>query len=110
MNPILTLTALVALSAPGLADAVPGFRDLTIPAPHHGRALEAAIWYPAGTGGSRDRMGDNPVFVGHDMARGAGVAAGRHPVVVLSHGLGGITARLAGWRRIWRQRGGSWWG
>lgn len=96
LTALTALVALASLAGPALADTVPGFRTLAIPAPHHGHPLEAAVWYPAGAGGTPERVGGNPVFIGRDVARGAEVAAGRHPVVVLSHGLGGHYRSL-GW-------------
>ena len=81
----LTLTAATF----GHADT-PGYETFEIDAPHHGRRMNAARWYPTDGGtGTPVTLAGNPVFVGVSVIEGAPLAAGRHPVVLLSHGLGG---------------------
>ncbi len=48
------------------------------------RPLPTTVWYPAGAGG---------------------VAAGRHPLVLFSHGLGGLPEHFAGLARTWAAAG-----
>ena len=85
----------IALAAPGFAQNLAGFQDLTIPAPHHGRDLVAGVWYPTAATGKATMIGENPVFTGHPALKDAAVAAQDGPVVVLSHGLGGHFLSLA---------------
>jgi predicted dienelactone hydrolase len=84
----LLLTTALAFSPQALAAEAPGLMELQINAPHHGRAMPVAIWYPA-TGGTTERFAGNPVFEGGDVRRGATPLPGKHPVVLLSHGMGG---------------------
>jgi predicted dienelactone hydrolase len=83
----LVLSVLLAL--PLAAGATVGFRRLSVPDTSGGRALEVAVWYPALDGGRPELVGDNPAFVGVASAVEAPPAAGRHPLVLLSHGYGG---------------------
>ena len=62
----------IALAAPGFAQNLAGFQDLTIPAPHHGRDLVAGVWYPTTATGKATMLGENPVFTGHPALKGAG--------------------------------------
>lgn len=74
------------------------------------RPLETVIWYPASSRGSKtvptEILGDNPVFKGIPVLNDAPIAAGQHPVALLSHGYRGnwrnlnwLAGRLAarGW-------------
>jgi len=85
----------LALGCPAFAEPLAGFRDLTIPAPHHGRDLVAGVWYPTNATGAPEMIGENPVFTGHPALRDAPLAAQTAPVIVLSHGLGGHFLSLA---------------
>jgi len=85
----------LALGSPAFAEPLAGFRDLTIPAPHHGRDLVAGVWYPTNATGTPEMIGENPVFTGHPAQRDAPLAAQTAPVIVLSHGLGGHFLSLA---------------
>jgi predicted dienelactone hydrolase len=60
--------------------------------------MQMTIWYPAEPGtGTPVTFAANPVYTGHDALQDAEVSSsGRHPVVLLSHGLGGL-AYSAGW-------------
>lgn len=65
-------------------------------APHHGRALQGAIWYPAsGDRGRETVIAENPVFHGVTVSENAPMADGEHPLILLSHGLGGHFRSLA---------------
>ena len=102
----LVLAAALALSpgvlpaggAEGLAAPSPwaaGHRTATLAAPHHGRALDLALWYPAAPDVPVVAHGGNAVFLPVAVALDAAPAEGRFPVVVLSHGLGGHYRSLA---------------
>ncbi len=96
MNIILkSAAALIASATTLLADA-PGIRTLNIDAPHHGRALTGAIYYPSNGGGHHENYAENPVFVGTPVLRDAEIALGTHPLVLMSHGMGGHIRSL-GW-------------
>lgn len=83
-----------ALSAEG-AGPVAGVHEGTIPAPHHGRDMEFAVWYPAVDGSAVAPFAGNPVFRPVTVAPEAEAVAGRYPLVLLSHGLGGHYRSLA---------------
>lgn len=85
------------LAIPGLAAAADpaGYRTLSMTAPHHGRDLQGAIWYPAGQPGDEMTVAGNAVFFGVTVAQDAPMADGQHPLVMLSHGLGGHFRSLA---------------
>ncbi|SIO15043.1 alpha/beta hydrolase family protein [Vannielia litorea] len=98
MTPAHKLAALLLpmISAASFATAEPA--GLTIESmfmPHHAKETRAAIWYPSGGGGAVEPYADNPVFVGLEVAMGAEIAPGRHPLVLLSHGMGGTDRALA---------------
>ena len=72
-----------------------GYRALSMLAPHHGRVLQGAIWYPADQPGREVMVAENAVFFGVTVSENAPMADGTHPLVVLSHGLGGHFRSLA---------------
>ena len=71
-----------------MAAPAPGLITEQITAAHHGRAMDIAIWYP-GSGGAEQLFADNPVFQGGLVMKDATLTPGKHPVVLLSHGMGG---------------------
>lgn len=81
----------------GTAAQAPGFRTLTVAAPARGQAIGVTVWYPAKEGGEPAAFGASPVFTGVTGRRGAAVADGRFPVVLIAHG--GLRANpgAAGW-------------
>lgn len=83
---LLALSLLLPL--PVQAASPPGLVLESISAPHHGRNMDVAIWYP-GTGGTETLFADNPVFQGGQVLQDAVPAPGKHPVILLSHGMGG---------------------
>lgn len=104
-RPLRRLAALLLLAglAAGTAhaqesagSALPGYDRLTVQAAHRPAPLAASVWYPAGTRTYRGLIGDNAVFTGTPALVGAGVAAGRFPLVIVSHGSGGNMDGL-GW-------------
>ncbi|MBL8791646.1 MAG: hypothetical protein JNM45_14230 [Rhizobiales bacterium] len=90
---LLVLFLPVQQAVPSLAADPPGLIVEQVDAPHHGRSMEVAIWYP-GTGGRKMLFADNTVFAGSDVLKNAAPAPGQHPVVLLSHGMGGTYLSL----------------
>jgi len=81
----LVCTALFGLALQlGPARAAVGYQHLMIDDPRGGQ-IEVGIWYPANAPTTLTYVGPYPL----DVAVDAGPAAGRHPLVVLSHGNGG---------------------
>jgi predicted dienelactone hydrolase len=76
------------LSSQAAASETPGLITQEVPAPHHGRAMDVAIWYP-GSAGTEIAFAGNPVFVGGTVFKNAAPKPGKHPVILLSHGMGG---------------------
>jgi predicted dienelactone hydrolase len=72
-----------------------GYAPFGIEAPHHNRGMIGAIWYPSQGDGRAFAFADSPVFHGVTVVEEATVAEGVHPVVVLSHGMGGNIRSLA---------------
>jgi predicted dienelactone hydrolase len=97
---VAALLTLAAASA--AAEPLPGYDRFAVTAPHRAEPLRASIWYPAGARTYAVPVGDGDVFVGTPALVGAAVEAGRHPLLLLSHGSGGnkdnlgwLTGRLA---------------
>ncbi|WP_373502122.1 alpha/beta hydrolase family protein [Aestuariivirga sp.] len=88
MKRFLFALALLAPVHAALAEEAPGLIAQEIAAPHHGRKMDLAVWYPA-EGGTEVLFAENPVFKGGLVREGARPRAGKHPVVLLSHGMGG---------------------
>jgi predicted dienelactone hydrolase len=58
--------------------------------------IETVVLYPTSSAAPTSLLADNPVFVGVPVVRDGAVAAGVHPVALLSHGYSGL------WRnQIW---------
>jgi predicted dienelactone hydrolase len=87
------LTIQLLLSTSAFAQEAPGLMTRDIAAPHHNSKMQMAIWYPA-TAGTLERFAENPVFVGGDVRRNAAIASGKHPVVLMSHGMSGTYLSL----------------
>lgn len=78
------------LTTSALADEhAVGFRSSTLADPHNARPLEMVVWYPSKAITATQLIGDNPVFVGASAMPDAPPAAGKYPLVVLSHGYRG---------------------
>lgn len=88
---LLAMSLLMPIQA--LAASPPGLVTEDVMAPHHGRTMQTAIWYP-GTGGTEITFAENPVFRGGQVRKNATPSPGRHPVVLLSHGMGGTYLSL----------------
>ena len=89
----------LSLMPAALSAEVAGMQEGTIPAPHHGRDMDFAVWYPAPEGSATAPFAGNPVFQPVTVAPDAEVVAGRYPLVLLSHGLGGHYRSL-GWLAV----------
>ncbi|WP_424933568.1 alpha/beta hydrolase family protein [Amaricoccus macauensis] len=81
------LALAVTLFLAGAADAA-GVRQFAILSGTRGSDLDMTVWYPAGDGGDPVVLGENPFFEGTPAVRDAPIAAGRFPLVLLSHGAG----------------------
>ncbi len=94
----LALGALFTLCAalPAVADMLPGFDRFDLKAAHRARPIAASIWYPAANPTYPAPVGDGPIFDPSVAFIGPAVAAGKHPLVLLSHGSGG-NADALGW-------------
>lgn len=91
-----TITAAaLCLGASSLAAGQAGYTAFGVEAPHHGRGMIGAIWYPAAEDGRAFTFAENPVFHGVQVVEEASVLDGPHPVVLLSHGMGGNIRSLA---------------
>jgi predicted dienelactone hydrolase len=95
MNTTFATLAIAGLMASAAVADPAGYSPLTFDAPHHGKGVVGAVWYPTGGPGREMPFADSPVFVGVTVVEEAPVAEGRHPVVLLSHGMGGNIRSLA---------------
>lgn len=83
----LLLTCLTTIALAG--ENPVGFRSSTLADAHNDRTLEMVVWYPSATTAATQLIGDDVVFVGASAVRDAPPAAGKHPLLVLSHGYRG---------------------
>jgi predicted dienelactone hydrolase len=91
----LTLTALTFTTALQ-AESLPGYDHFDLTAAHRARPIAASVWYPAANPSYRLKVGDGPIFEPTPAFMAPAVAAGKHPLVLLSHGSGG-NADALGW-------------
>ena len=94
MKRLLLATLVACLPAFATASEVPALKQISVFAPQHEKSMEVSIWYP-GTGGTVAKFGGNKVFEGVEVAQDATVDEGLHPIVLLSHGIGGNFRSLA---------------
>jgi predicted dienelactone hydrolase len=112
--PALACLAVLATSAPGIAapaapqavtaaaaasadiPALAGYDRFDVVAPHRAVLVPASIWYRASARTYAIPIGENPVFTGTPALVGAAAEAGKHPLILLSHGSGGNMDGL-GW-------------
>ena len=81
---------LTGLTTIALADeSAVGFQSSTLVDAHNDRALQMVVWYPSATTTATQLIGDDAVFAGAAAVRDAPPAAGKHPLLVLSHGYRG---------------------
>ena len=95
MKHTFAVAASIAVGAAACAAETPGFARVTLDAPHRDTVVQAAVWYPAESGGEALRVGENAVFLGVPARDGAAAPEGRHPLVLFSHGLGGRFETIA---------------
>lgn len=91
MRLLSSLTALLLASAiglPALASDAVGVRETTIHSAARGKDLAVTVWYPSKADGTETPIGDNRIFKGATALKDASVAAGHHPLVLMSHGSG----------------------
>jgi predicted dienelactone hydrolase len=85
------------LSAPEVAADAVGVRMMTVTASERAQPLTVTLWYPAGAGGTAERVGENKVFEGVPARRDADIADGTFPIVLLSHGGLRVAPNQSGW-------------
>jgi predicted dienelactone hydrolase len=71
---------------PVMAADLVGIRSLAVPVPARHGTLTATIWYPALPGGTPAMIGESKIFVGVSASKDAPLAAGSHPLILLSEG------------------------
>lgn len=86
---LLPALAAICLADAASAEPLAGYDRLTVVAAHRAAPVAASVWYPVGTPTYRGLIGDSAVFRGTPAYVGAGIAQGRFPLVLLSHGSGG---------------------
>ncbi|MYA89442.1 MAG: hypothetical protein F4X97_13510 [Boseongicola sp. SB0662_bin_57] len=93
LNPMITVAVIVLPAM--VAAGTPGFRPISVEAPHHGRPVTGGQWHPTEAAGRATVIAENPVFHGVEVIEGAPMADGPAPLVLLSHGLGGSMRSMA---------------
>lgn len=89
MKTTFTAVAAVCLWATTALANPAGYAPFGVDAPHHGRGMIGAIWYPSMGDGRAFDLADSAVFQGVTVVEEATLQDGAHPVVLLSHGMGG---------------------
>lgn len=84
----LLLALLLGLPVNAFADNAPGLVERETLAPHHQRQMQMAVWYPA-EAGEVSLFAGNAVFKDGEVRREAAPASGKHPLILLSHDMGG---------------------
>ncbi len=86
-------TALALCAAPfafaETANPISGYDRLDVRAEHRAYPIAASLWYPVGSQTYVAPIGNNPIFRGTPAFIGAGVAEGKFPLFLFSHGSGG---------------------
>jgi predicted dienelactone hydrolase len=77
------------IGSPAPAAGQVGFRQFQLPKSDKGRKVEVAVWYPTTSKRAATVVGQNVIFVGQLVCKDAPIAAGRHSLVMLSHGYSG---------------------
>jgi predicted dienelactone hydrolase len=94
----IALLSILAASGPAQAEgAIAGVSHLSPAAPGRSQPLSVTVWYPATAGGTAVAVGANGVFRGAKGRKGAPIAAGRHPLVLISAGGMRSAPDIAGW-------------
>lgn len=99
---VLPATMLASFATGAVASDLAGIERFDLRANHRASAIQGSLWYPVGSKTYRGLIGDNILFKGTMAYVGAGIAQGRHPLILLSHGSGGnmdalswLSSRLA---------------
>lgn len=79
--------AIMACTSASASEAV-GVRQISTYSQERGTALDITVWYPAQAGGTPVTLGESIFFAGTPSMRDAPMAAGKFPLVLLSHGAG----------------------
>ena len=95
MKCLAIFAVLIAFNATAFGDDAPGFARSPWTRPHRDALIEGAIWYPADAGVNRSYSARTRFLSGCMCGKMLRLAEGRHPVVLLSHGLGGRFRTLA---------------
>lgn len=88
--------AAIALTATAAQADTAGLQITEVFMPHHNKATRVAIWYPGAGAVEPELYADNPVFQGVEATMDVAPMAGKYPVVLFSHGMGG-TDRAQAW-------------
>jgi len=78
----------VMLAGAAAAEDPVGVRQIVAPSEARGGDLDVTVWYPAQAGGVPVMLGDSVFFQGTPALRDAPIAAGKFPLILLSHGAG----------------------
>jgi predicted dienelactone hydrolase len=84
-------TSVILCTAPLAAQAQQiGMQDITFTAEHHGASpITGELCYPTLDTGPFDIVSQNKVFQGVEVLKNATLPEGKHPTILLSHGMGG---------------------
>ncbi|HUC19348.1 MAG TPA: hypothetical protein VMA37_16840 [Acetobacteraceae bacterium] len=92
------IAAMVVIGTIRFAEAkMAGVRDFAVFAPARNAVFHATVWYPAGGNGKAVLVGDNAIFIGTKGLRNAPIAAGRFPLIIISHGGFRAAPNIASW-------------
>ncbi len=91
------ITAKSAVAGENITAENVGVRMEKLFQPSRKGEIEVTIWYPAETGGSTVQVGSNKIFKGVQANQNAPIAAGRYPLVLMSHGGIRSAPHLGGW-------------
>ncbi|MBB3659670.1 putative dienelactone hydrolase [Rhizobium sp. BK650] len=89
----LVAAGLLAASSAFAADPV-GTRTIELPAPARRATLQVMVWYPTASVGTLVPSGKDKVFKETPALKGAAIAEGSFPLILISHGSGGSIANL----------------
>ncbi len=94
---VLLITALVGTVMAGPAHAADGVGvdRIEVFSKARNADLSVRVWYPASPGGSPVLIGEDRIFEGTRARLKAPHAAGKHPVILLSHGSGATVEKMA---------------
>ncbi len=73
-----------------------GYQTYSVTVPHRNVPLDVFVWYPTDEPIETQLVGQNALFYGEHVRKGALPCSGNHPVILMSHGSGG-NALQASW-------------